>query len=240
MMQKLLKILAILFVSTIVIFVFGFSAKRNALHKIKSISIKIENDSQLYLTPQTVNKMLIQKSGNINSLSKDALFLNDLERALRTNQLVEKADVFVGINGALGVIIKQKIPIARVLDSTRVFYIDNLGGSMPLSYNFSATVPTISGINTKTDIAEVFKLADFIYKNSFLKGVVIGINKNKDNEYELLTRTDEAVVLIGDLNDLELKTNNFKAYYLNANQRKLNNSYKIINLKYRNQVVCTK
>lgn len=240
MRQKILKIVAILFVSTIVIFVYGFSIKQNTAHKINGISVKIENDSNLYITAETVNKLLIQKSRNINSLSKDALFLNDLELALHANQLIEKVDVFVDVKGGLGVIIKQKTPIARVLDSTRVFYIDSLGGKMPLSRNYSALVPTISGIKTDADIKEVFKLASYIYKNPFLKGEVIGINKNSNQEYELLTRHDDAVVLIGDLNNLDQKTNNFKAFYINANQRNLTNIYKIINLKYSNQVVCTK
>lgn len=240
MKQKILKILAILFVSTIVIFVYGFSIKQNIAHKINGISVKIENDSNLYITSETVNKLLIQKSRNINYLSKDALFLNDLELALRANQLIEKVDVYVDVKGGLGVIIRQKTPIARVLDSTRMYYIDSLGGKMPLSRNFSALVPTISGIKTDADIKEVFKLANYIYKNPFLKSEVIGINKNNNQEYELLTRHDDAVVLIGDLNDLDQKTNNFKAFYINANQRNLTNIYKIINLKYSNQVVCTK
>lgn len=240
MKQKVFRILTILFITILLVFVYGFSANRNAQHKIKDIDIKIENNKHLYITAEAVNKMLKQKLRNLNSLSKDALFLNDLESALRTDKLVRKADVFVNIDGSLGVVIKQKIPIARVLNNKNIFYLDSDGGKMPLSQNYSATVPTISGMSSDANLNEVYKLADFVYKEPFLKGEVISINKNSNNEFELIIRDDNAVILVGSLDNLNRKSNNLKAYYLNAKQRKLTNRYKIINLKYSNQVVCTK
>ncbi|MCF6212995.1 MAG: hypothetical protein L3J45_03120 [Flavobacteriaceae bacterium] len=239
-MKRFIKIIKVLFVSGLVVFLYGFSANRNAQNRIKNISIKIENDSHLFLTKNTVNKMLKQKLTSLKTQSKEALFLNDLEATLRANALVENAEVFRNIKGDLGVIIKQKTPLARVMGNKEVFYIDSKGGKMPLSKNYSANVPLVSGITNEEALDSVYKLLLFIHTDAFFKKQIIGINKNENNEFELSTRLGNALVLFGHLENLQGKLNNLKAYYLNAIQNKSVNRYKKINLKYSNQVVCTK
>ena len=239
-MKRFFKIVKVLFVSGLVVFLYGFSAHRNALKKIEHIAIKIENDSHLYVTKTTVNKMLKQKLESLKTPLKEGLFLNNLETALRANALVENAEVFRNIKGDLGVIIKQKTPLARVIGNKEVFYIDSNGGKMPLSKNFSASVPLVSGILYDDNLDSVYKLALYIQNDGFFKKQIIGINKDENNEFELNTRLGNALVELGNLENMQGKLNNLKAYYLNAIQNKSINKYKKINLKYNNQVVCTK
>ena len=72
--------------------------------------------------------------------------------------MIEKSDVFVSIDGVLKAVVKQKTPIARVFEGDESFYIDYEGGKMPLSNNFTARVPLVSGeINKKNseDLAAI-------------------------------------------------------------------------------------
>lgn len=239
-MKSFFKISKILFVSALVIFLYGFSMNRNTKKVIKDIDVIIVNNSHLFLTYETVDKMLKQKLGRPNSQSKEILFLNDLEETLRANAFIENVEVFMNIKGRLGVVIKQKTPIARLINNRAAFYIDSRGGKMPLSDNYSASVPLISGVTTEEDLKLVHKLALFIQNDAFFKKQIIGIKKNSNNEFELKTRLGNAAVLLGNLNNMRNKLNNLKAYYLNAIQNKSINKYKKINLKYSNQVVCTK
>jgi len=239
-MKSFLKIFKILFVSTLIVFLYGFSSMRNSVKLSEKVAVKITNDTHLFLPYKTVDKMLKQKIKTHKSTTKEVVFLNDLENSLQANALVENAEVYRSITGGLGVIIKQKTPIARLIDNATVYYIDSKGGKMPLSKNYSASVPLIMGISNQKDLNTVYKLALYIYNDTFYKKQIIGITKNKYNEFELQTRLGKARVLFGNLDNMNLKFNNLKAYYLDAIQNKSVNKYKKINLKYSNQVVCTK
>jgi len=242
-MKKLVKILKILFVSGLIVFVYGFSAIRNAHKKISDIEIIITNNKHLFIKPSTVDKLLKQKLKLLKSKTKDAVFLNNLETAVCTNKLVKKADAFIDVNGKLSVLIEQKTPIARVLQGPNSFYIDYMGGKMPLSINYSASVPTVLGITNLTELKNAYKLSKYIYDDMFLKNQIIGIKLNKNKEFELFIRDDNAIVLLGNLDKLSLRLSNFKAYFLQANKnykKGWKKNYKKINLKYSNQVVCTK
>jgi len=240
MMKRFFKYLKILFVLGLVVFVYGFSALRNAHKKINNIDIKIVNNKHLFITPKTVNKLLKQKLKTIKSNIKDGVFLNTLETAINQNKLVKKADVFIDVNGNLGVLIKQKTPIARVFNKTDTFYIDKMGKKMPMSTNYSADVPIISGISNNIELKKAYILSKFIYDDVFLKEQIIGINLNKNKEFELHIRANNALILLGKIDNLSQKLNNFKAYIMQANLNKWKKNYKKINLKYSNQVVCTK
>ncbi len=239
-MKIFIKIFKVLFVSVVIVFLYSFSIVRNTYKPLGKVSVKITNDAHLFLPYKTVDKMLKQKIITANSTTKEIVFLKDLEKYFQANALVENAEVYRTIEGNLGVIIKQKTPIARVLNNNNVYYLDSNGGKMPLSKNYSASVPLILGVSNKNDLKQTFKLASYIYNDAFYKKQIIGITKNSNNEFELQTRLGRAKILFGSLDNMPLKLNNLKAYYLHAIQNKSVNKYKKINLKYSNQVVCTK
>lgn len=239
-MKIFIKILKVLFVSILVVFLYSFSIIRNSHKPLGKVAIKITNDIDLFLPYKTVDKMLKQKINEYNSTTKEVVFLKDLEKYFQANALVENAEVYRTIKGDLGVIIRQKTPIARVLNNNAVYYLDSNGGKMPLSKDYSASVPLILGISNENDLKLAFKLASYIYNDAFSKNQIIGVTKNINGEFELQTRLGKAEVLFGNLENMPLKLNNLKAYYLQAIQNKSVNKYKKINLKYSNQVVCTK
>jgi cell division protein FtsQ len=62
---------------------------------------------------------------------------------------LKKSDVFVSIDVLKGG--KTKTPIARVLNGTTPFILIMKGGKMPLSNNFAARVPLVSGNKKKIE-----------------------------------------------------------------------------------------
>jgi cell division protein FtsQ len=64
--------------------------------------------------------------------------------------------------------VKQKTPIARVFNSNGSFYIDYKGGRMPLSDNFTARVPLVSGEINKKNNEKLAQVCRLIY-DDFLK-----------------------------------------------------------------------
>ena len=108
----------------LVIFLFSFTYKRNEKRKLQKTEVVFIGESKLFLEPETVNKLLIENKPSVKTIHKVEVVLNKLEKALNTNQMIEKSDVFVSIDGTLKAIVKQKTPIARVDNGNDSFYID--------------------------------------------------------------------------------------------------------------------
>lgn len=229
---KAFALLALLF------FLYSFSAKRNTARKVDNVEIQFTNGDNLYVTETAVNKLLIVNKDTLAKLTKETLDLNKLEKLLDEHEMIEDAEVFVGINGKLGAKITQRQPIARIFGE-QSYYIDVHGKKMPLSKNHSARVPLVAGIS-ENYLEEVFPLATKITYDNFLKQHVIVINRKKSGDYILELRNLDFEVYLGKTSDLDKKIKNFKAFYKKAHKDKKLDAYKSVNLQFENQVVCTK
>ena len=127
----------------ILIGLFSFTSFRNSQRKIKKIEVEIIDNNMPFLKPEMVNKLLIEKNQDAKTIHKDDLDLNKLEKSVSKQQFVEKADVFVTVDGVLKAVVKQKSPVGRVVAEDSSFYIDSEGNRMPVSENFAARVPLI-------------------------------------------------------------------------------------------------
>jgi len=230
------------FLIAMVLFLFGFASIRNENKKINKIKIDFINGKNLFVTYKTVNKLLIQKLGKVKNKTKDNIFLNTLEHTVLNNKLVQDANVYLSINGVLGVLVKQKTPIARVLSKGGSYYIDNQGVRMPLSKNYSARVPLITSEKKEIDIKSIYILLDFISKDDFLNKQIIGVHQTKNDEYLLRTRVGSQLINLGSLKNYKIKFDNLKVFYQEILKKDVSNldKYKMINLKYNNQIICTK
>lgn len=229
-----------LFLIVLIVFLFGFSSKRNKVKKIDDIKIMFENGDNLFITYEMVNKLLIQNYKELQSQPKENIFLNKLEKTLLSNEMIENAEVFLSIDGQLGAIITQKTPIARVNQDEQSYYIDSKGKKMPLSSNYSARVPIVEGITHGQVSNDTYTLAKMIYEDDFLKKQIVGIEQLENNEFILKTRIGDQIIELGDLRNIDLKIKKLKAFYQKTMQDKTLDKYKKINLVYNDQVVCTK
>ena len=201
--------------------------------------VRFLGDNNLYVTEATVSKLLIQKQEGVKKASKEILDLNQLESTLNSNPMISSAEVYLSVNGELHADIVQKKPIARVRTSAS-FYIDEQGNYMPLSSNFSARVPIVTGFVKKEALSNVLQIAQKVYRDEFLKKYVIEIHQNEDSSIDLRLRQSSFIVHLGRLNRLDKKVNNLKVFYQKALKEQTLNNYSKINLQFDNQVVCTK
>lgn len=222
----------------LVILLFSFAKNRNKLRHIEKIDINFTDGENLYITKAAVNKMLIQNIGDPGNLSKDTLDLSTLERELNEQDMIANADVYLTVDGILGIRITQRKPIGRVF-SENPFYIDTEGKAMPLSSFHSARVPIIMGIDEE-NVKEVFPLLKEIEKRAFLKHHIVAIERFSNGMYELKMRNLDFVVTLGNIGNLERKIMNFMAFYKKAQKENLLNKYKSVDLRFSNQVVATK
>lgn len=222
----------------LLVVVYGFAEKRNNQRKLKQIEIRFTQSENLYITEEAVNKLLIQNNAGVTSEGKETLDLNMVEIALQKNPMIENAEVFLTLDGILKTKISQRRPIGRVIGDNS-FYVDRLGVKMPLSNYYSARVPILQGIN-ENDIKEVYPLLNYIDNDLFLTQHITALERKPGGFYELELRKYDTKLSFGKAERIEQKFNNFKAFYKKAMKDTLMDTYKMVDLQFGNQVVCTK
>lgn len=221
-------------------FLYGFSHQRNEVKLINDVVVEFEEGDNLYMSYEMVNKLLIQKSSTLKNEAKSVIDLQELEANVLVHPMVEDASVYLTVDGILKTRIKQRTPIARVVTNNGSYYVDKQAKKMPLSANHSARVLLISGAIVETDTAKIFELVSVILNDEFLKKQIIGIQKTLNNEFILKTRVGDQTIIIGEIDNLYQKFKNLKSFLNKTMEDNSIENYSTINLKYNNQVVCTK
>jgi len=186
-----------------------------------------------------------------------------LEKIILSNPFIEDVEVYSAIDGVLHIDLIQRNPIVRIINNNdEQYYIDQTGAFMPVSDRYTPPALVANGFifNTysemnvnigtpKSDtssikiprtIEQVYVLAQFLETDSFWSANTEQIYVNEFQELELIPRVGDHRILLGDTTNLSEKMSNLFAFYREGLNKIGWNKYSIINLKYKNQVVCTK
>jgi len=223
----------------VVVVLCAFSSQRNAKRKTLPPEIKFIGDDKLFVTYATVSKLLIVNDGSVTDKPKEIIDLNELETALNSNKMIKNAQISMGINGLITAEIEQRNPIARVRTNAS-YYIDDEGAFMPLSSNYTARVPLVTGAVEKNKLTAVFKVANKVRSDEFLKKHVVQIHKYENGTFDLKLRKFDFTVHLGSLDAIDKKINNLKAFYAKALKDGVLNDYRLVNLHFDKQVICSK
>jgi cell division protein FtsQ len=217
----------------------------------KSVKIYIPGN-QYFIDRQEVDKILMVNSHALIGRHMEDINIHDLENKLKANPFIEFAKVYSDMDGVINVEISQRQPILRLMNRfDQDFYVDQHGLKIPLSANFTARVLVANGyidelfanqVDTlHTALArDLFKTADYIRKDSLWDAQIAQIYVNQDHEIELIPRVGNNRILLGNADSLNTKFHNLLIFYKKAIPQVGWDAYKIINVKYANQVIGVK
>ena len=164
-----------------------------------------------------------------------------MEARLQENKLIKDAQVYKTIGGDIKIKIYQRIPLMRVIGANTNYYIDMEGEIMPVVSQYTAYVPLISGHVTREHAqGDLFTFAKYLHDNKFWDAQIEQIYVHSNKDVELTPRVGNHQILLGDLADFEEKLSHLKLFYNQALSQTGWNRYSMINLKYKNQIVCTR
>ena len=218
-------------------FLYGFSNQRNSQQIITKSVVKFQSNEPYFLTEEIVNKLLIQNNATVKKQAKSVIDLYKLEEQVLESSYVEKVSLFITVDGNLNTVIKQREPIARILNGNSSYYVDSQAVKVPISENYSARVPVISGISNEKEVSSLIVLLNKIVDDDFLSKEIIGIELRAQNEYMFTVRSGNYRINFGDLNEIDSKIKKLKAFYSKVFLDSTIHKYKTINIKYHNQVV---
>ena len=209
---------------------------KNNSRIINKIHVKITPNSSYFISADsirnTINKYILTY--------KDSISLSKIEQEIDKNTYVEKSQVYMKIGQELNVDIKQKEPIARVITSDSIFYLDKNSNFMSLSKLKSSNVPLIFGFSEYSDLKYLTEISLMIKKDEFLNKNISQIFIKDDQKIDLKIRGNNTIIEFGNNNRLKNKIQNLKAFYNRAISKNEIDKYKKINLRFENQVVVVK
>lgn len=237
-MKNKYRILKIAITVIILGFLLSFSLKKFGGQKItdNKISVKLNEKTPVYFIDEKDIREIVNKENPSRKVGD--LNIPELEKKINALPAVDSANVYINLNGKLNLDIKQRVPVFRLNYNGKDFYVDEKGVEFPISRTYSHPCMLVTGDVKKDEYEKLAELVDKIDKDDFSKKYFIGISKYKDS-YNLLTSEGIYRVEIGDLDNIELKVKGFKTFVEKYLVFQDPQKYKMISVKYQNQIVTT-
>lgn len=198
--------------------------------------VSIELDENVFVTKEVIVDYLLENTLHPDSVLLDDVSFKVIEDLLLSHPSIKSAIVYSDMNGKVCIKVKQRKPIVRIQSEKDGFYLDEDGLRMPLSDEYTARMLLVTGDVNTISLEDVFFITDKIYKDEFLKKQIVQIDV-KASEMLMLTRLGEQLEF-GKVKNVKEKFEKLMLYYEKGNSQ--NKEYKVLNLKYKNQIVCTK
>ena len=260
-MKKALNIAKVVLSVLAVIGVMGLAESNRKEIKFSDLKVNIDTSEENYFVDQLDIESQVfahgYQSGIEPVLNIDKQMLEEQFDAMPS---VKKSEVYHSLNGVLHVNITQRTPLVRVYTPTGSFYLDNEGYVMPLSTKYTARVPIANGFiaitydsvsgknfadfNTYTDVnPQAKKLVEAYQLSKKFKEVDLWNAQFKqfyflpNGDIELVPAVGNHVILIDGVENLDESLTKLMILYKEGLNKTGWNDYKVINLKYKDQIV---
>jgi cell division protein FtsQ len=266
-MKTFVKILLItlwiaLAVGAAALLYFSKTENDNKICKNISCSINYNNHPQL-ISGEDVLKSLTTKFGDFNQKKISEIDLLKIANLIKSNPYFSKTDVVLSVEGILQVSVTQCNPILRIIDNTgKQFYISEEGRIMPINqkYPVKSLLVTSGTSNILSYGKNIYSIADsnknerdlisnlysahhlgkIIITDTILNSLIEQIDINPAGKIQLVTKAGSHIIQFGDTTLSSEKLDNLKHFYKNALTKTGWTKYSVLNLEYKNQVVCRK
>ena len=102
----------------------AFANSRNNARYIEQIDVKLLSSNNHFITQESVEKLIIQTFPRDSKIVNSELNLNKIEDKLNKHTSIAQSEVFVDVDGKLHAEVTQKKAIARVINGSQSYYID--------------------------------------------------------------------------------------------------------------------
>ena len=255
MVKKILSILAWVVTAAGIVVLFIFARKNYLETPLQLQKPTIERASDTGFISRTAIMNDVDKiCGETNVAGVD---MPRILKKLDSNPWIESRNAFVDLDGKLNINIKEYEPMLRVFSwQGQSIYLTNDGMVLPSSKQYRPYLLIASGYYSFDEINETYRLSDTleldcmllntlhiakaIQKNDFTKNAVSQIYHTQKDEFELVVKGIEAKVIVGDTCQIDDKLRRLEIFTKKKFDTQELSGMITINLKYKNQVVCTK
>lgn len=220
--------------------IFGNVKRNNSTLKDIKATIECYGEAEL-ITEQTIEKHIITElPWTTNTIIKE-IDTDTIRDILKKIPFLMESEVTISMGGSLVVRSKQRNPVVRIVNRGTSYYLDSTLTKIPLSIEGQSDVIVGNGnIKTVNDLKRIVTLATFIYRTEDYRTLFDQIYLDTNKDLLLVPKIGKQVILIGDTADLDKKFKNLMTFYKKGMCNAGWETYEKINLKYDDQVICTR
>jgi cell division protein FtsQ len=259
-LKTLVKILLMLFIGAYLIVVLGFAGRQYEAVLCRDMQVVVRDSLERGLvTASDIRNLIRLEHPEVVGLPVARVNEGSIEESLVRLPAISTAQVYTNIKGRLIVEITQRVPVARIEDRDHNrYYLDEEGyvipanmeytphllcinGEIPGRYSKEKNIHPVEGTEgSGICMEDLLKLAMYINADPFWRSQIVQVYVNGSGEFELIPRVGSQIIFFGTAERMETKFFNLKTLYRDGFSHTGWNQYETINLKYNNQVICTK
>ncbi len=242
----------------IVFEIYALQAFRNTSCEKLKVELKNKKNYPLLTSSEEIRTEMLQNYQAIEGQNINKLNIRQIENKLSQISYLQRHEAYFTMNGNMAVSISPRKAILRVYNkSGQHFYLGVDTIVMPLSTQHSLRLLLANGalpklnnsfftqsMNDSLNLPDIYKklyiLAAKIHDDEFLNALIDQIYVRTDQEFELIPKVGVSYIEFGKIDNIDEKLKRLKDFYIKGKEKINWNIYKSINLKYDNQVVCTK
>lgn len=233
------------------------AVRRNST--MRGVETVVKGNDICLLTEKDVDSIILASYPKLLQTDIKRVEKKDIRRTLERHPYILEANVGMSTGGKLQVEVTQRTPVVRLFFQGREFYLSAQGTYMPLCANHfcdvivgstereEPKVKKLSEINLADSAGKhpfslvcIWRLTKFLNDNPCYDGVFDQVTMTPKGDLVLTPKLGNTTVIVGDTTLLDEKFENLWAFYDKGVKKVGWDTYKAINLKYRNQVVGVK
>jgi cell division protein FtsQ len=236
----------------------AFFSKSAGTYPCRRVSIDIADSSDYHFITKRNLLSLVNGTSKIVGRPVAEVPVEEIERKIKGLNELKEAEIYMGVDGTMHVYADQRDPVMRVVPSGGGdYFIDNEGVIVRkrnlynprlhvVTGNITITQKMLSGVSVldtsikNTILRDIFHLVNYIRTDSFWSAQIDQIHVDGDDEIDLIPRAGSHIIHIGTVENLDGKLRNLEAFYEKVLPEVGWNKYSVINLEYRDQIVCRK
>ena len=220
------------------------------------IKIDIEDSADFHLVTNREILNLTNSTGmQIIGKRFREISLPVIENKISMLRELRDAEVYTTVDGSLHVYADQRNPVMRVMAGGGDYFVDDEGVVIKrrklytprlqiVEGNIRITSQMLSGISIldttikKSILKDIYKLVGYMREDDFWRAQIDQLYVDNDDEIDLIPRLGNHRIHLGTIENYEGKLRNLEAFYREVLPVTGWNKYELINLEFRDQIVC--
>ncbi len=234
-------ILSIVLVAYLVV-ALSYTAHRAQNDLCAGVDIVVHDADGLgFITDEDISMMIGNEDNRFLSMELGEINTHEIETRLNGIDKIEHANCVIYNNGRLKIEVTPMVPLARIFDEGKSYYINQDGKKMVAEARYHVDVPIIVGHFDSTFLAtSMLPLLTYIQADSVWNSFVSGIKVTPQKDIHISPMIKGHVIVFGDTSMMEDKFQRLGTIYKDVMPVKGWNYYDTISVKWRGQVVATR
>ena len=216
----------------------------------------IDSSKYHFITRRDIQNTIVSNNGSILGKPVKEIPVSEIENTMSRYRELKTAEAYMSIDGTLHIYADQRIPIMRVMaNNGSDYYVDNEGvvvrrrnlytprlhiveGNVNISQAMLNGVSILDTSIKNSILKDIFYLVNYINRDDFWSAQIDQIFVDGNDEIDLIPRVGNHTVHLGSAENFETKLSILEKFYDKVLPEVGWNKYSVINLAFKDQIVC--